>query len=703
MPSKGQKVTENAKQKFKESRLISWQEKFKWDEVEPAFFDMEIDISSRNSKKRKITISEFKNMVCSGMNADQIIETGVSKHLVAFLSSFCSGNIRLTKEAFEDMYSSGKSLDEISTELMIPRQHITYLRELFGIKTKGAKFIKRKQTEIPITQRQREIMCGALLGDASKMSPSSLKFVHGNEQREYIYWKSEEMKSIMSPSGVKGTTYTDKISGKERISWQFFTSANTDVEKIISEFYPNGEKLVPIKMLDNIGTLGLAIWYQDDGMVDFGRDLEKEFIITPVYKLCTDSFSKDECEMITRWMKQKFGLGAGLVPSSNGKGWRIKIDNESSDAFRKLIEPHVLPSMRYKLDYKDYLFDKGKPANSPSIFWTEVMKCPLGPSFISLPINEQEDWVRKVLSYVRANGFEHLLPRPSENEKDAKSIFLAESQKLIHEDCIGFSSTGSTYMLSFFNNFWDAKAKGMLSPRQVYENDKYLSEIIREAIIEGRFPRRHTLIRKLRRYRSNKSISLFMPCMAKAIYDNFSYEGSKVIDFCAGYGGRLLGAMSSKKVISYVGIEPNLKSYLSLNSLRENFSKVNGIQKEVLIMNQDSKVLQSFPDGSFDLCFTSPPYFNAEEYSEDVSQSCLQYEHYDEWIEKFLFFSVNESVRVAKKVIINIANTGPYKIADDLRKWALEKGILIEESFLRYPSRTKKYRLEPLFVLGRSR
>jgi len=53
MPSKGQKVTENAKQKFKESRLISWQEKFKWDEVEPAFFDMEIDISSRNSKKEK--------------------------------------------------------------------------------------------------------------------------------------------------------------------------------------------------------------------------------------------------------------------------------------------------------------------------------------------------------------------------------------------------------------------------------------------------------------------------------------------------------------------------------------------------------------------------------------------------------------------------------------------------------------------------
>jgi hypothetical protein len=44
-----------------------------------------------------------------------------------------------------------------------------------------------------------------------------------------------------------------------------------------------------------------------------------------------------------------------------------------------------------------------------------------------------------------------------------------------------------------------------------------------------------------------------------------------VLDLSSGFGGRLLGALKSNKVISYTGIEPSTKTFKGLSELYRDF------------------------------------------------------------------------------------------------------------------------------------
>ena len=91
--------------------------------------------------------------------------------------------------------------------------------------------------------------------------------------------------------------------------------------------------------------------------------------------------------------------------------------------------------------------------------------------------------------------------------------------------------------------------------------------------------------------------------MAKAIYDTYCQPNAKVLDPCGGYGGRLLGAMSSGNVSSYTALEPNFSTYQGLLDLREHLRKERKIAKDVSVLNQLAPDgLKQFSDQSFDLC-----------------------------------------------------------------------------------------------------
>ena len=192
-----------------------------------------------------------------------------------------------------------------------------------------------------------------------------------------------------------------------------------------------------------------------------------------------------------------------------------------------------------------------------------------------------------------------------------------------------------------------------------------------------------------------------MPAVAKAIYHKYCEPDSRVIDFSAGYGGRLFGALACQKVSSYTGVEVNSETVQGLHNLNNYIKEHFDTKKEVNIFYQDSiNGMKMFADKSFDLCFTSPPYFDAEEYSDDEGQSSMRHTKYGDWFEKYLSAAIGEAFRVAKKVVINIGNTGSYMIANDLRD-CLQKGdIPFTEDKLRLPgSRGSKFKFDSLFVI----
>ena len=124
-----------------------------------------------------------------------------------------------------------------------------------------------------------------------------------------------------------------------------------------------------------------------------------------------------------------------------------------------------------------------------------------------------------------------------------------------------------------------------------------------------------------------------------------------MFDFSIGWAGRLIGFLCSKSV-EYVGTDVNTQNYYCYSDLLSTY----GFQdKKIYLFKQPAEKFLLNPkeyynletkefekinidfSNYFDLCFSSPPYFNKEKYSNDIEQSYLQYPTYSAWLEGFLF------------------------------------------------------------------
>jgi hypothetical protein len=159
----------------------------------------------------------------------------------------------------------------------------------------------------------------------------------------------------------------------------------------------------------------------------------------------------------------------------------------------------------------------------------------------------------------------------------------------------------------------------------------------------------------------------FPALTAKWIYEKYTShidqnEPLHIYDSSAGWGGRIIGAMSTRKPVHYIGTDPNPDNYIpELGKTRyeyvADFYNQNCIDdfSDSLIkffeVRKESNTFEVFRDGSelihlnplfqkykgkLDLAFTSPPYFNREQYSQDETQSFKAYGEYEDWRENFL-------------------------------------------------------------------
>ena len=699
MPSKGQSVSSETIAKIKEAKIKKLQSKFNWSFAE-SHLDTVLNNGSRNRKVKFITLREFKDLIIEGNSLLDIKKRGISKHLVGFYSNLCQGKIRLNKETFINEYNDGISLKDIAKIYKVSFEDITFLRQLYDVKAKGATFQHRKATEPKLTDYQIQMLYGSMMGDAKKLNNSTVAFKHSQKQKEYLLWKYRIFENIASENSLKITISIDKRSEKELKNWSFYCHANSDVETCISEFYKNGGKEVSQEILDNLTPFSIAVWYMDDGKTEFNHreffDIEQS---VPIFTFCTDSFSKKSCQLIKNWFKEKYGILTCLKDKelSDRMGYRIIVDNQSTDKFVKLIKEYILPMFQYKINYNNYL-DLRKE-RSQEVLLGKRFECPLGVDFRNLNKEKQDEYVELFIQHLQGVGLEELVSSPNAWIDHVKKVLTYDASNLIKNDYINFCNYGNKFLMSHFPNFWKAKAKGNKSPKEIFDNKKYLSEIIRSILLQGYFPERNKILKSLNRYRGNKIVSGFMPCVAKAIYQKYCDNDSKILDFCAGYGGRLFGAMACEKIISYTGIEINFETYNNLHNLYKNLRLHGGVRKEVALFNQDSILgMKQFVDNNFDFCFTSPPYFDAEEYSEEDSQSFKQYSRYSDWFDLYLISSIQEARRVSKKVAINIANIGGYLIADDLEQWLKENNIDYIKDQIRMPQYGGNHKFDPIFV-----
>jgi 16S rRNA G966 N2-methylase RsmD len=134
--------------------------------------------------------------------------------------------------------------------------------------------------------------------------------------------------------------------------------------------------------------------------------------------------------------------------------------------------------------------------------------------------------------------------------------------------------------------------------------------------------------------------SQFKVSIAKVIYDYF--KAKNVLDISSGWGDRLVGFLSSRYTKTYVGIDPNVslkKLYKRLYKSYKNHSEFTG--KKTKIIAKPSEDVKFPRTKKFDLIFSSPPYFELEKYSNDTNQSSNRYDNIDDWLDGYLFHTLD--------------------------------------------------------------
>lgn len=150
--------------------------------------------------------------------------------------------------------------------------------------------------------------------------------------------------------------------------------------------------------------------------------------------------------------------------------------------------------------------------------------------------------------------------------------------------------------------------------------------------------------------------SQFKPSVAKAIYQRFNAE--KVLDFSTGWGDRLVAFQATDSVKKYVGSDPNQGLIDTYGRQLESF----GRKDDVTIHHMPAEEVnytERYGEESFDLVFTSPPYFNIERYTQEGNQSWKQYKKIDSWLNDFLFKVLADAYAVTERgghLVINISD-----------------------------------------------
>ena len=176
----------------------------------------------------------------------------------------------------------------------------------------------------------------------------------------------------------------------------------------------------------------------------------------------------------------------------------------------------------------------------------------------------------------------------------------------------------------------------------------------------------------------------FPPLTAKFLYEHFTKHidiSEKVIvyDPSAGWGGRILGAMCTNRKLHYIGTDPNpdnigryerVGNFYNTHCNQDNpfFGDGSSNTFEIYqlgseVIGDDENFLKYF--GKLDFVFTSPPYFNREQYSQDENQSFKKFSAYEDWRDNFLKPTLDTAFSFLKNDRYLCWNIADIKVGSD--------------------------------------
>lgn len=320
----------------------------------------------------------------------------------------------------------------------------------------------------------------------------------------------------------------------------------------------------------------------------------------------------------------------------------------------------------------------------------------------------RQQFLDDAVAYWRTRGFPYSRLTSIEVEREFGLLQASSTREAFSGNILRTATTGLRLANSFHPQMWHVRSQQhRYAPVDYFQDDKRLRELLARA---PRFwPNRRCwnaqCLRSLFRIYSSGRVANFRPLVARAIIERFSPPGGRVLDYCAGFGGRLLGSLVLDR--HYVGIDA---AALQVKGLKEMWNALRAMARGTAELHhaRAEDFLLTLPPHSVDLVFSSPPFFDVEIYDSDRAQSALRYPKYQDWLRNFLKVIIEEARRILRPggiFVINIADNRRQSLRSDTLGLAAPifgAPNLIRMNMHSRPAqratRTQTFRWEPIYV-----
>lgn len=202
-----------------------------------------------------------------------------------------------------------------------------------------------------ITKQSRNLLIGLLLGDGTISNNFVFKLSHSEQQKDYLEWKIKQLNEAgLRNNGLKEYTSTKGFNIGKTV---LYTQLNIIpfIKVLRRVFYKPNKVLGNRKLLNRLSAREIAIWYMDDGHINYRKTKDK---VHGFYIKIATCLPKEELQIIIDYFKEVWNIQFYMFHEGKKENsYSLCCGTKEGIKFINIVEPYVkqVPSMLHKVEY----------------------------------------------------------------------------------------------------------------------------------------------------------------------------------------------------------------------------------------------------------------------------------------------------------------------------------------------------------------
>jgi len=299
------------------------------------------------------------------------VRVALKRHSILLRTSKDANDIRLDRRGYQSEFVQLNDKEWLTDKHVGGKLAPLQIARIVGAK-QGATVVKAlRHFNIPIRICRRpftsindnfkvnqSVIDGCLLGDGCILNKCITPiFRKKNKYHDHVMMVAESLCGNMAARRVKKQISKGPVGtaseGKLFECYLFTTLSHCELKPFCDRWYPIERRDYPVGFRKSIpqdieiNPTVLLHWFLDDGSTSY-RVRDKKIKYDQIRLVfCTDSFTKEDQEMLAKKVNNKYDLDMKTTPFHNSS-WRLRIPQSRVPKFFEIIGPPPVKSLTYK-------------------------------------------------------------------------------------------------------------------------------------------------------------------------------------------------------------------------------------------------------------------------------------------------------------------------------------------------------------------